>query len=267
MPLKWIDTHCHLNSDEFTGKVGEVLEEATRAGVCQVLVIGIDVESSEAAVSLAAEHSPVYAVVGIQPNSLDRIKDGDLDRIAELSKAAKVVGIGESGLDRYWNRAPIELQRQYFVRHLELAQQLALPIVIHCREADADVVEVLQEYHASHGPIQGVMHSFCGDVETAQRCLEVGLHISFAGMVTFKKNEALRKVVATIPLDRMLVETDSPYLSPHPLRGKQNKPSHVIHTGACLARLHGVSVEDFARITTENARRLFSLPETAARTT
>ena len=234
---------------------------ATAAGVVTILVIGIDAESSAKAVALARIHAPLFAVVGIQPNSLAEMRAGDWERVVALVDEPKVVGIGETGMDRYWDRAPIDLQREYFLRHLELARHSGKPVVIHCREAETDVVEVLTEFTDRIGePLAGVMHSFTGGAEAARSCLDLGLHISFAGMVTFKKNVELRAIAATAPLERLLVETDAPYLTPEPLRGKPNEPSFVIHTGACLADVHGVSAEDLAAVTSSNARRLFGLP-------
>lgn len=257
----WIDTHAHLNDEQFQEQVDEVVAEAMQAGVKQILVIGIDVASSAVAVELAHTRDGLFAAVGIQPNSLGRVQPDDWSAIVEMARAEKVVAIGESGLDKYWDFAPIDLQREYFFRHLELCLELSLPIVIHCRDAEAEVVEVLTQFHEKTGkPICGVMHSFVGSVQTMKQCLDLGLHISFAGMVTFKKNDALRAVAKEVPLDRLLVETDSPYLSPHPLRGKQNRPSHVIHTGKCLADVLGITVERLAELTSENARKLFKLP-------
>lgn len=254
----WIDTHAHLNDESFDDKIDLTLEQAAAARVEQILVIGIDAKSSARAVELAERHSQLFAVVGIQPNSLGELAEGDWDRIVALAGGTRVVAIGETGLDRYWDFAPIELQREYFFKHLAFAEASQKPVVIHCREAEADVVEVLAEYSRRTGrAITGVMHSYTGDDDTAQRCLELGLHISFAGMVTFKKNDALREVAARVPLDRLLVETDSPYLSPEPKRGKPNQPAHVVHTGARLAEVHGVPVDALAEATTKNARRLF----------
>lgn len=257
--MPWIDTHAHLNDERFATDLDAVLERARAAEVTDILVIGIDVASSEMALELADQHSMLHAVVGIQPNSLGEVQDGDWARIVALASQANVVGIGETGLDRYWDFAPMSLQEDYFARHLALANQLGLPVVIHCREAEADVVSALGRFAENTGrPIRGVMHSFTGDVATAEACLRLGLHISFAGMVTFKKSEALRSVAAEVPLDRLLVETDSPYLSPHPVRGGRNEPANVIHTGTCLAEVHGVATAELARITSANARALFA---------
>jgi TatD DNase family protein len=254
-----IDTHAHLDDDRFRDDLPAVLERAAAAGVNRILTIGIDRATSEAALKLAEAHPMLATVVGIQPNHVAEIQTGDWEKILELANNPKVVGIGETGLDRYWDRAPFPLQEEYFARHLALVREIDKSVVIHCREAEADVVRMLRSEFEARGPIRGVMHSFTGDAVTAKACLEMGLHISFAGMVTFKNAENLRKVAATVPLERLLVETDSPYLAPMPFRGKRNEPAHVIHTTKCLAGVLGVSFETLAEQTTRNARFLFGL--------
>jgi len=254
-----IDTHAHLDDEQFAAELPAVIERARAAGVSTMLAIGTDAASSAESVRLAVEYPQVFAVVGIQPNHVAEAQPGDWDRIVELASAPKVVGLGETGLDRYWDYAPLELQQDYFARHLLLSQERELPFVVHTRESDADVLVMLREA-AQRGPLRGVMHSFTGTAETAAECVALGMYISFAGMVTFKKSEELRAVAATIPADRLLVETDSPYLSPHPLRGKRNEPAHVVHTATCLAEVRGVPLATLAAETTANARRLFRLP-------
>lgn len=254
-----IDTHAHLDQEEFNADRAAVVERAREAGVRQIIAIGCTVESSSAVLKLADEYPMVYAAVGIQPNYTAQAQPGDWERILELARGKRVVALGETGLDRYWDHAPFAVQQDYFDRHLRLAQELDLPVVIHTRESDADVVAMLREARA-RGPIRGVMHSFTGTAETAAECLALGMDISFAGMVTFKKSDELRAVAVTIPADRILIETDSPYLSPHPLRGKRNEPANVAHTARCLAEARGVSLETFAEQTADNARRLFRLP-------
>jgi len=256
--LVLIDTHAHLGQQEFDADRAEVLARAREAGVVATIAIGYSADTSAAVVELAARHAELYAAVGIQPNDCAKALPGDWDRILALVDAKKVVAIGETGLDLYWDVAPLELQQDYFDRHLRLSQARKLPFVVHTRETDAEVLAMLREAR-QRGPLMGVMHSFTGTAETAAECVELGMCISFAGMVTFKKSDALRAVAATVPADRILVETDSPYLSPHPLRGKRNEPAHVVHTAACLAEVRGESLDDFARQTTENARRLFGL--------
>ena len=254
-----IDTHAHLDDERFAGDLQAVLERAQAAGVVNVVTIGIDVATSRAAVALAEQHSMLFAAVGIQPNHVAEVQPGDWEAILELVKHPKVIAVGETGLDRYWDRAPFPLQEEFFARHLELARLLGKPVVIHCREAEADVVRMLRAEFDRHGPIHGIMHSFTGDEATARQCLAMRLHISFAGMVTFKHSEALRKVAATVPLDRLLVETDSPYLAPMPYRGKRNEPAYVANTAACLAEVLGIPPSELSEQTTKNARAVLSL--------
>lgn len=254
-----IDTHAHLDDERFAADLPAVLDRAAAAGVVRVLTIGVDLATSRAAVGLAARHPVLAAVVGIQPNHAAEAVPTDWDEVADLAARPEVVGVGESGLDRYWDRAPFPLQEDYFARHLHLARRLGKPIVIHCRQAEADVVRVLRAEFDRHGPVRGVMHSFSGDADTAAACVAVGLHVSFAGMLTYKTAADLRAVAATVPADRLLVETDSPYLAPVPVRGKRNEPAFVRHTADCLAAVRGVTAEVIADQTTRNARELFSV--------
>jgi len=259
MPLELIDTHAHLDEDAFADDLDDVVQRAVEAGVKTILSIGTTAESSRRAVEIAARYPPVFAVVGIQPNYAAEAQPGDFDVIEELVEGARVVGIGETGLDRYWDFTPLDVQVNHFRRHMALSRRIGKPFVVHCREAEADVVAELKRA-AEDGPLHGVMHSFCGDANTAEACLDLGMYISFAGMVTYKKSDDLRRVAGGIPLDRLLVETDAPYLSPVPLRGKRNEPANVVHTATCLAEAQGVSLEELAAATTANARRLFQLP-------
>ena len=237
---------------------GRSIATCAKAGVQKIIAIGVTADSSAAAVRLAAQYPAVYAAVGIQPNYCREANPGDWERVVELANSPKVVAIGETGLDRYWDYTPFDMQQDYFDRHLRLSQQTGLPFVVHTRNSDLDVLTMLRKAH-SRGPLRGVMHSFTGDLATAQECLEMGMYISFAGMVTFKKSEELRNVAAAIPADRILVETDSPYLSPEPLRGKRNEPANVIHTALLLAEVRQVSFEEFAAQTANNAQTLFGL--------
>jgi len=254
----WIDTHAHLDDERFHTDLPAVLERAQQSGVNQILSIGVDRATSENAVRLAQQHQPVFAVVGIQPNHVAEAETGDWDAIVALAQSQpRVVGLGESGLDRHWDRAPFPLQEEYFTRHLELSRRLKLPLVIHCREAEADVVRMLRADYDQHGPLQALMHSFAGSLETAQACLEMGVYLSFAGMLTYKTAGELRAVAAQVPHNRLLVETDCPYLAPSPMRGKRNEPAFVVHTASVLAELVGLSIEALAMQTTQNARQLF----------
>ena len=257
--MTWIDTHAHLDDDRFAADLPAVLARAAAAGVVRVLTIGVDLATSLAAVRLAEAHPMLAAVVGVQPNHAAEAAPGDFEQIARLAGHPKVVAVGETGLDRYWDRAPFALQLDHFARHLALARDCGKPVVIHCRDAEADVVAVLRAEFAARGPVAGVMHSFSGDAATAAACVGFGLHVSFAGMLTYKTAGAIRAAAQVVPLDRLLVETDSPYLAPVPVRGKRNEPAHVAHTGAVLAGVVGVTVAELAAATTANARRLFGL--------
>ena len=255
-----IDTHTHLQEDAFAGDVRETLDAAAAAGVRQMLVVGIDRATSEAAVGLAEAHAELFAVVGVQPNYVHQAGPDDFDRVAELADHPRVVAVGETGLDHYWDHAPHELQEEWFRRHLNLARDRGKPFVVHCREAEADTMRVLED---TPDLPPGVMHSFAGNAATAERCLGLDLHLSFSGMVTYKKNRDLLAVAAACPADRLLVETDCPYLVPTPKRGrvKRNEPAFVAFALAKIAEARGVSEVELAEVTAANARQLFGLPD------
>lgn len=258
-----IDTHAHLDAEEFDQDRDDVIARALQSGVEAVICPGTTADSSLATLHLAEEHEALHAAVGIQPNYCAEAAPGDWERIVDLAGRSRVVAVGETGLDRHWDFTPIEVQQDYFDRHLQLAQEHGLPVIVHCREAEADVLAMLRQA-AARGPLAGVMHAFSGDGSFAEACMDLGLSIGFAGAVTYtnRKFQPLRDAAAGVPDDRILVETDSPYLIPHPLRGheKRNEPAHVILTARRLAELRGHSLEDFAAMTTTNARRLFRLP-------
>lgn len=255
----WVDTHAHLADRRFENQLPEVLSRARSAGVVQVVAIGTTIDDSTDLTQIARTYSGVFAAVGIHPNDAADASDQDWAVIQDLVKQPGVVALGETGLDRYWDRTPFEVQQFWFDRHLALAHEHELPAVIHCRDCQRDIIEQLRPQGR---PIKGVMHSFTGSWEDAEACLSLGLSISFAGMITFsnKALDELREVAARVPLDRLLVETDSPYLSPHPFRGKPNEPARVAVTGERLAEIRGLSAFELGRITTENARKLFHLP-------
>lgn len=259
MAAELIDTHAHLDDEQFRADLAAVLERAAAAGVRRVITIATTAASSAACVELAGRHAMLAGSVGIQPNLVAEAAANAWDEVVRLVTADRVVAVGETGLDRHWDYTPFPKQEDYFARHLELARKHRLAVVIHCREAEADVVRMLRADFERHGPVKGVMHSFTGDAFTAEACLAMGLFISFAGMVTYKNAQALRDVAVKVPLDRLLVETDSPYLAPVPVRGRRNEPAFVAHTAACLATVRGVDNETIARHTTANARRLFGL--------
>jgi TatD DNase family protein len=255
--LEYIDTHAHLDDEQFQADLPKVIQRAVAAGVCRIVTIATTGPSSRTCVSLAAAHPQLRATVGIQPNHVAQAGATDWDEVERLADAPGVVGIGETGLDRHWDYTPFPAQEDYFARHLELARRKTLAVVIHCRDAEADVMRMLRTDFEKHGPVKGVMHSFTGDQVTAESCLAMGLYISFAGMVTYKNAQNLRDLAKMIPVERLLIETDSPYLAPVPLRGKRNEPENVIHTAACLAMVKGVATDVIAERTTRNARELF----------
>jgi TatD DNase family protein len=257
--VEWIDTHCHLDEGAFEQDCAEVIQRAVDAGIVAMLAVGITLDSCRRVIDLAERFPQVFATVGIHPNYVSAANSGDWDQIVELAKSPKVVGLGETGLDKYWDHSPLDLQAEYFDRHIELSHQTGLPFIVHSRESDNEVVEQLRK-HATHFALNGVIHAFCGSAEMARSCLDLGMHLGFGGMITFKKNETQRQIATTIPADRILLETDAPYLAPTPFRGKRNEPAHVRLTAACLAEIRGVAKEEIAAVTTTNARRLFRLP-------
>ncbi|MHC5537872.1 TatD family hydrolase [Singulisphaera rosea] len=255
-----VDTHAHLDDPRLYNDLDAVLTRARLAGVGQVVAIGTTAEDSGLVAAIARERPGVFAAVGIHPNHITEARDGDWERILSLIGQPKVVAVGETGLDRYRDNTPFELQQESFDRHLSLARECDLPVVIHCRESARDILDQLNR---GLRPIRGILHSFTGSWDEACEFLELGLHLSFAGMLTFenKSLDDLRDVASRIPLDRLLVETDSPYLSPHPFRGKTNEPARVALTAETLARLKDIPVASLAEITTANARKLFRLPD------
>ena len=257
-PSPLVDTHAHLDDPRLRDQIDAVLGRALAAGVVQVVAIGTTAVDSAAVCRMAATRPGVFAAVGIHPNELADEQPGDWDKVVALARRPRVVAIGETGLDRYRDRTPFDLQRAGFARHLQLARELDLALVIHCRESAVDILDELARFG---GPIRGVLHSFTGDLTQADTFLDFGLHLSFAGMITFANRslDALREVAARVPIDRLLVETDSPYLAPHPHRGTTNEPARVAHTAARLAELRSLPLDEFAEATTANARRLFGL--------
>lgn len=255
-----IDTHAHLEDSRLRDELPAVLERAREAGVCQIVAIGTTARDSETVAAIAREYPGVFAAVGIHPNEAAEATPEDWQAVLALLKAPNVVALGETGLDRYWDRTPFVQQQEWFDRHLALGRETGLPLVIHCRDSQADLIAQLRRFQT---PVHGVLHSFTGTWEDAQAFLDLGLHISFAGMVTFTNRtlDTLRDVAARVPSDRLLVETDSPYLSPHPYRGRTNEPARVSFTAEQVARTRAISLAELAQITTSNARRLFKLPE------
>lgn len=255
----YFDTHAHLSDGQLAADEAGVIERARAAGVTQMVAVGTTLQSSRACLAAAGRHAGVYASAGIHPNHSAEAAAEAWDAIVALTEEPKIVALGETGLDRYWDDAPFPVQQDYFDRHIRLSQATGLPFIVHMRECGDDVLAMLTEARR-RGPLTGVMHSFTGDAALAAACLDLGLYISFAGMVTYKKSDDLRAVAVTIPADRILVETDSPYLSPEPFRGQRpNEPARVVHTAECLAAARGVPLPEFAKQTTANARRWLGL--------
>jgi TatD DNase family protein len=255
--MQIFDTHAHLDQPEFDEDRAEVVARAAAADVKDIIAVGISADTSAAAVRLAAEFDGVHAAVGMQPNYLAEAKPGDWDRVVQMLDESGVVAIGETGLDRYWDFTLFDVQQDYFDRHIRLSQARGLPFIVHMRDCDDDILVMLREAHA-RGPLAGVMHSFTGSRAMMEECVAMGLFISFAGMVTFKKSDELRAIAAAVPDDRILIETDSPYLSPEPVRKiKRNEPANVQYTAGCLAEVRDTTLDHFAELTTVNARRLF----------
>ncbi len=252
MPL--VDTHCHLHDAAFDEDRAEVLDRALEA-LEFIVVIGDDLESSGRALDLCGER--VHACVGMHPYHAASVNAAALSALKELAQRPGVVALGEIGLDYHYKKAGCLEQQIAFRRQIELAIELDLPIVVHSRDAQDDTAQILQDYAAELPG--GIMHCFGGDAPFARKCLDMGFHISFAGNVTFPKANVLRQAAKVVPLDRLLVETDSPYLAPQPVRGRRCEPAYVQHTAEALARLHGVPDDEFADQTTRNARRVFDL--------
>jgi len=253
------DTHAHLDQPEFDDDRAAVVARARAAGVENIIAIGTTADASEVCVRLAGEFEGINAAVGMQPNYVAEAKPGDWERVVALVEEPGVVAIGETGLDRYWDYTPFDVQQDYFDRHLRLSQERGLPFVVHMRDCDEEILVMLREAR-QRGPLAGVMHSFTGSRAMMEECVAMGLYISFAGMVTFKKSDELRAIAAVVPDDRILIETDSPYLSPEPVRKiKRNEPAHVRHTAACLTGVRGTTIEEFTALTTANGKRLFQI--------
>jgi TatD DNase family protein len=251
------DTHTHVQMRQFARDRDAVVERAFAAGVARMVCPGVDVATSEAAIALAAEHpGAIFPCAGVHPHDTSGFSDATLAEIRRLATQPNVVAVGEIGLDFYRNLAPAEEQRRAFSAQVALARELNLPIVVHNREAHADIMATLQPY----GTVRGVWHCFVGDRQMAEEGLALGMYLSFAGPVTYPANTVLAEVAAWAPLDRILVETDAPYLTPHPHRRDRNEPANVAKVAAKVAQLRGMAVEELAAATSANAALLFGLP-------
>lgn len=254
------DSHAHLNDEQYGDDRDEVIRRALEQGVSRILNIGFNRETIETTLSLAEQYGFIYAAVGWHPHDAATMTDEDLKWIRTLTEHPKVVALGEMGLDYYRNYSPKEVQEEVFRRQIRLAREVGMPIIIHNREADRDVLRVLREEGAEE--VGGVMHCFGGDWSMAQECLEMNFLIGLGGPVTFKNAHLPKEIAARVPLDRLLIETDSPYLAPHPHRGKRNESGYVRLVAEKIAELRGISFEEVARKTSANACRLFGIETT-----
>lgn len=251
------DTHVHLNADQYKEDLEEVISRALEAGVVHQVVVGFDRPTITKAMELIEKYDFLYAAIGWHPVDAIDATDEDFEWIKELSKHPKVVAIGETGLDYYWDKSPKEIQKEVFRKQIQLAKECGLPIVIHNRDATEDIVTILKEENASE--VGGIMHCFGGSVETAKECIKMNFYISLGGPVTFKNAKKPKEVATEIPLENLLIETDCPYLTPHPYRGKRNEPSYVSLVADEIARLKNISVEEVQKRTFENACNIFQI--------
>ncbi|GKU77107.1 putative metal-dependent hydrolase YabD [Paenibacillus sp. L3-i20] len=251
------DTHTHLDSYKFDEDREEVIERARAAGVDLMINIGFDRETIPTTMALAEKYEFIYAAVGWHPVESIHMKPEDLEWIEGLCSHKKVVAIGEIGLDYHWDTSPKDVQQRVFREQIRLARKVGKPIVIHNRDAHEDILRILKEEKASE--VGGVMHCFSGSLETAKQCLDMNFYISFGGPVTYKNAKVPKEVLAQVPLDRLLIETDSPYLTPHPYRGKRNETSYVALIAQAAAEIKGKTVEEIALITTSNGKKCFGI--------
>ena len=257
MPL--FDTHAHLHFPDYASDLDAVLSRARDAGIVGMVTIGTDRENNAAAVALAEQRPEVFATVGIHPHDAAEATDADFEALEVFARSsAKVVAFGEMGLDFFRNLSPRDVQETVFRRQLGLARRLGKPVVVHCRDAHPETLAILAEERVSE--VSGVMHCFSADVDVAKRCLDLGLLISLAGPVTYKNARSLPDVARFVPADRLVVETDCPFLPPHPHRGQRNEPAYAAITAAKVAEFRGTTLDVLGDVTTENARRLFKLP-------
>lgn len=249
------DTHCHLEMSQFDPDRGDVIGRALDAGVRRMITIASEPSSNLSVLELTGRYPELYCSVGLHPHDARHYSDEFHANILRWAESPKVVAIGEMGLDYHYDHSPRGVQREVFARQLSLARELNLPAIIHSREAAPDTMRIL----ADSGIRRGVMHCFSGDIGMAREVINLGLHISIAGPVTFPKSDELKEVASWVPDDSLLIETDAPYLTPVPFRGKRNEPAHLLHTARAVAELRGITLDDLARITSLNARRLFGL--------
>jgi TatD DNase family protein len=260
-----IDSHAHLDDKDFDADREQVLARARQGGVEIIINVGADLESSRRSVALAETHPSIYAAVGVHPHDALSLDTVTLATLRDWAHGPRVVAIGEIGLDYYRDLSPRDAQQAAFERQLDLAEELGLPVVVHDRDAHTDVASILERRGRSPGRLRGVLHCFSGDVELAARVIDWGWYIGVDGPVTFQNARQLPDVIRSVPLSRLLLETDSPYLTPHPYRGRRNEPAHLVWVAEAVAKLKGVSLSELERITSDNARALFGLDTLGSR--
>lgn len=256
-----IDTHCHVNDDKFINDRDAVIQRAIDNNIAYMIVVGCDTEGAKQAIALAEQYSQIYAAVAWHPVDVIDCTEDDKAFLLSVFEHQKVVAVGETGLDYYWDKSPKELQKEYFLWHIEQSVKNNKPFIVHNRDAHHDTLEILQACYQKYGMLNGIMHSYSGSVEMAQEFLKLGLHLSISGVVTFKNAKNVKEVAKIIPDDKLLVETDSPYLTPEPYRGTRNEPLYVKRVVDELAILRNTSIDQIALITTQNAKKLFKLPQ------
>lgn len=254
--MELFDSHAHYNDEKFEADREEVLSKIYKSGVTKIVNAGYSLESSKKAIEIANKHEFIYATVGISPNDIEGYKKEDLKEITKFAQSKKVVAIGEIGLDFYWNKENKDLQKEVFISQIEIANKLNLPIIIHTREAIYDTLEILRNNNCNK---KGVFHCCPFNVDLVREGLKLGFYISFAGPVTFKNSKNASEIINMVPLDKMLIETDSPYLSPEPLRGKRNDSRNVKYIAKKIADVKQIDTEEVAKITYENAKRIFEI--------
>lgn len=253
------DTHVHLNAEQFKEDREEVIQRAKDEGVKYMVVVGFDRQTIPLAIEIAESHDNIYAAVGWHPVDAIDMEDTDLDWLEELSSHPKVVALGEMGLDYHWDKSPADVQKEVFRKQIHLAKKVNMPIIIHNREATQDIVDILKEEKAEE--VGGIMHCYSGSVEIAEECVKMNFMISLGGPVTFKNAKRPKEVAEAIELDHLLVETDCPFLAPHPNRGKRNEPAYVKLVAEQIADLKGVSLEEVSEKTTRNALKFFNISQ------
>lgn len=255
MNYRLIDTHAHLDFEKFQDNIDEILDNAKAVGVEKIIIPGVTLEDTHKIIDLIEKYDNLYGAVAVHPSEAKGWQEEYYPILLEYAQHDKVVAIGETGLDYYWDKTFKETQQHVFRRHLELAEELNIPVIVHDRESHADVLEILKEFPE----VKGVMHCFSGSAEFALECVKIGYYIALGGPITFKNAVKPKEVAKMVPIEKLLLETDSPFLAPHPFRGKDNDPSKIILVAETIAEIKGLSVEEVANITSQNAERLFGL--------